>query len=304
MASKHEIKVYDFLLYEETYRKNVPFIYGDVRDYNRLKKYLQWAEVIIWLTALVGDPACSLNEQLTRQINIESVQFLREHFKGKIIFLSTCSVYGAADEELDEKSGLNPLSLYARTKVECENILANTNALMFRLGTLYGISDSYSRIRFDLVVNTLVMRSVIHGNINIFGGEQFRPHLHVRDAAAMICACLDNKHQGIYNLASENMSIMELAGRIKNFFPLLKIITEDSMFQDNRNYRVTSAKAIRELGFKPRFNIEDGIKELKNLLEEGRVKNSFINRFSNYLYLKPLLEEYNWPLGKVVKQNI
>jgi len=76
------------------------------------------------------------------------------------------------------------------------------------------------------------------------------------------------------------------------------------VFQDNRNYRVTSAKAAGELSFKPRYSIEDGIKELKTVLEEGRVKNSFISRFSNYLYLKPLISEYNSPLGKVIKQNI
>lgn len=304
LAMKHEICVYDLLLYEESYRKKVPFIYGDVRDTRKLKASLGRADVVVWLAALVGDPACSLNETLTCQINTDSLRYLADNYSGKIIFMSTCSVYGAAEGELNEKSQLNPLSLYARSKLETEEVLEGSNALIFRLGTLFGISDTFSRIRFDLVVNTLVMRALMHGRISIFGGQQYRPHLHVRDAAGAICSCLESKARGIYNLASENTTILELAMRIKSFFPGLVIEASDSAFQDNRNYRVSSVKAIKELGFKPEFFIEDGIRELKAVLEEGRIKNSFISRFSNFLYLKPLVSEYSSPLGKVIKQNI
>lgn len=303
-ATSHHLRVYDFLLYEETYRKNIPFVYGDVRDRKKLLESLRWADAVVWLAALVGDPACSLSETFTRQINTESVRVLKENFKGRVVFMSTCSVYGAADGSLNEDSGLNPLSVYARSKLEAEGCLQDSGALIFRLGTLYGISDVFSRIRFDLVVNTLVMRAVTHNKVSIFGGQQYRPHLHVRDAAAMICACLEKDCRGTYNLASENTTIMELAGRLKAFFPSLNIETSDTMFQDNRNYRVTSERAAKELGFKPRLRIEDGIRELKEILEAGRVKNSFVSRFSNFLYLKPLIAEYQSPLGKVIKQNI
>lgn len=303
-GSKHDILVYDLLLYEETYRKNVAFVYGDVRDKSKLKEYFNWADVVIWLAALVGDPACGLNEALTRQINTDSVGFLKDNFKGRIIFMSTCSVYGAADGELHEDSGLNPLSLYAKTKLASEDMLSGSNSLIFRLGTLYGVSDCFSRIRFDLVVNTLVMRAVFHGKISVFGGRQFRPLLHVRDAAAMVCSVLEKNNTGIYNLHSENSAIFEIAERILKYFPELQLETNDAMFQDNRNYRVSSRKAEKELGFKPGLIIDDGIKELKSLLEQGRVKNSFISRFSNYLYLKPLLSEYASPLGKVIRQNL
>ena len=303
-GSKHAVRVYDFLLYEETYRKNIPFVYGDIRDKVKLLESLKWADVVIWLAALVGDPACSLSESFTYQINTESLRFLKANYQGRIIFMSTCSVYGAAEVELNEESTFNPLSLYARSKLDAEGILKDSNALIFRLGTLFGVSDAFARIRFDLVVNTLVMRAMIHGKISIFGGKQYRPHLHVRDAAQVICDCLENNARGVYNLASENCTIFELAERLKLIFPQLVIDTSDTMFQDNRNYRVTSAKAVKVLGFKPRYSIEDGIKELKLILEEGRIKNSFLSRFSNYLYLKPLISEYSSPLGKVIKQNI
>ena len=76
------------------------------------------------------------------------------------------------------------------------------------------------------------------------------------------------------------------------------------MFQDNRNYRVSSDKARNELGLNPTLNVEEAIKDLKELLEEGRVKDSFLKRYSNYLYLKPLLEGYSSPLGKEIKLNV
>ena len=304
LKSKHDTLVYDLLLYEESYRKPVPFIYGDVRDKAKLKLYLDWADAVIWLVALVGDPACSLNEQAAKEINVASVEFLKENFHGKIIFMSTCSVYGSAEGELDENSGLNPLSLYADTKLAAEKILENSNALIFRLSTLYGIGDSFSRIRFDLVVNTLVMRAIYHGKVSVFGGRQYRPLLHVRDAAGAIYSCLEGECRGIYNLHSENITITEIAKRIKKFFPSLIIDMSDTKFQDNRNYRVSSKKAETDFNFSPKLRIEDAIAEFKTLLEQGRVKNSFISRFSNYLYLKSLLKEYNSPLGQSISMNI
>lgn len=304
MHSNHNILVYDLLLYEETYRKQVPFVYGDIRDSNKIKQYLDWADVVIWLAALVGDPACGLNETMTKEINTDSVRCLRDNYKGRIIYTSTCSVYGMADTLLEENASLQPLSLYAQTKLWSEEILKGTNSLTFRLGTLYGVGDEFSRIRFDLVLNTLVMRAIVHGKIMVFDGRQYRPLIHVRDVASLICNTLVIKNTGIYNLHSVNVTIIELAQCIKKYFPSLQIDTDELVFQDNRNYRVSSQKAASELGFKPTLTLEDGIKELKKLLEEGRIKDYFLTRFSNYLYLKPLLHEYKSPLGKAIEFNI
>ena len=301
----HEILVYDFLLYEESYRKQVPFVRGDVRDYDKLKKYLDWADVVVWLAALVGDQACALNEQLTLDINKYAIEYSKDHFRGRIIFMSSCSVYGVSDGILTETSPLNPFSLYAETKLWGEKILkSHPNMLIFRLGTLYGVSDQFSRVRFDLVVNILTMRAFLHKKIDVFGGKQYRPLLHVRDAAKMIVQALDKSATGTYNLHSENLTILQIAERIKYFFPDIKIEIADVKFEDDRNYRVSSDKARADLGFNPKLTIDDGIKESKQLLEEGRIKDSFITRFSNYLYLKPLLTEYQSPLGKVIKYNL
>ena len=304
LTTEHHILVYDLLLYEETYRKNVPFVYGDIRDHKKLQPHLDWADVVIWLAALVGDPACSLNAELTEEINTQSVQYLRDNFKGRIIFMSTCSVYGAAENMLTEESSLNPLSLYAKTKLQSETILKDTNSVVLRLGTLYGVSDAFSRIRFDLVVNTLCMRAFMHGRISVFGGQQYRPLLHVRDVAAFIAQSLLSIKPGLYNLHSENLVINDIAEQMKRHFPQLNIEKSQTMFQDNRNYRVSSQKAVTQAHFTPKLTVEDGIVELKQLLEEGRIKDSFLNRFSNYLYLRPLLSEYDSPLGKMLKFNL
>ena len=100
------------------------------------------------------------------------------------------------------------------------------------------------------------------------------------------------------------MKIIDVAQRIKEYFPSLEIEATESLFQDARNYKVSSEKAESELGFDPTLKFEKSILELKELLEDGRIKNSFIDRFSNYLYLKPLLDEHSSPLGKEIKLNI
>src|SRR5579863_564796 len=115
--TEHDFIVYDSLVYEEAFRKPVPFFRGDIRDHDKLLPHLHWADCVIWLAALVGDAVCALDPAATTEINQESVQWLSENFHGRIIFMSTCSVYGAADTELDEDSPTNPLSVYATTKL-------------------------------------------------------------------------------------------------------------------------------------------------------------------------------------------
>jgi len=299
-TSDHEVRVYDVLLYEESYRKDVPFVYGDVRDYAQLQPHLDWADAVVWLAALVGDPACALNEQLTMDVNVRALEAAAQRFPGRIICMSSCSVYGAAEGLLHEESALQPLSLYAKTKIWGEELLARRpNVLQFRLGTLYGVGDTHARIRFDLVVNTLTMRAALHRKMSVFGGQQFRPFVHVKDIAQLIAQELTTPSAGTYNAHAENCTIHDLADRIHHHFPHAVVERSSVMTQDNRNYRTTSAKAQRDLGFRPERRIEDGIIELKALLEEGRIKNSFVTRFSNYLYLKPLLQEYEMPFGRV-----
>jgi nucleoside-diphosphate-sugar epimerase len=281
----HKVRVYDALLYEEAYRKPIEFIYGDIRDDISLKPHLKWSDAVIWLAALVGDPACSLHPAISTEINQDSVGWLAQNFDGRITFISTCSVYGAQDGILDESAQTNPLSVYAVTKLNAEAHLKNKNAIIFRLGTLFGVGDLFSRIRLDLVVNILAVRAYSTQKIIVFGGDQFRPLLHVRDAARAIASSVSCKHVGIYNLNKQNVRIADLAYQIRNHFPDCTIKFTEMPFQDKRNYRVSTKKAETILGFIPSCTIDDGIEEIKNLLVTKRLKDLDNPRYTNQSYL-------------------
>jgi len=286
LETAHEVRVFDTLLYEEDYRKNIPFIYGDIRARDHLKQHLDWADAVIWLAAIVGDGACALNPDIATDVNQSSVEWLSKNYEGRIVFLSTCSVYGAQDKELDEKSPLNPLSVYAATKLGAEKILADKNAIIFRLGTLFGVGDQFSRVRLDLVVNTLVVRAATDGVIKVYGGDQFRPLLHVRDAARAIVGNIESPHTGVFNLCKQNVRIIDLAYQVRNHFPDIDIEQTDMRFQDTRNYRVKSEKGFHVFGFRPVESIDVGIEEVKELVVNGRIKDVNNPRYTNQVFLE------------------
>lgn len=286
MRRQCNLRVYDSLIYEESYRKPVEFVFGDIRDRTKVLRELEWADAVVWLAALVGDGACQLNPEVSVQLNQEAVRFLADHFDGRIVYLSTCSVYGAQDGILDETSSVDPLSVYAVTKLAAEEHLRDRNAITFRLGTLFGVGDLFCRIRLDLVVNVLTMRAASHGEITVFGGDQFRPLLHVKDVALAIADVLEAPNTGVYNLNRQNVRIIDLAYQIRNHFPDLVVRKTEMKFQDTRNYRVDSEKARRELGFSPRYSIDDGIEEIKALLLAGRLTDLNNPRYANHSYLE------------------
>jgi nucleoside-diphosphate-sugar epimerase len=285
LQRKHDVRVFDALLYEEAYRKPIHFIYGDVRSPESLRSQLQWADAVIWLAALVGDGACALNPEVSVAINQEAVRWLADHFDGRIVFMSTCSVYGAQDKVLDEGSAVNPLSVYASTKLAAESYLENNNAIIFRLGTLFGVGDLFSRIRLDLVVNTLTVRAHRYGKISVFGGDQFRPLLHVIDAAVAAVDNLETTHRGVFNLQRQNVRIIDLAYQVRNHFPDLVIETTPMKFQDARNYRVSSDKARETFGFSPTHSIDDGIEDVKSLVDSRRLCDVDNPRYTNQAFL-------------------
>ena len=281
-----EVIVFDNLLYESQFQKDVQFIHGDVRDYTKLKKYLDWAEVVVWMAALVGDGACSINPSITNEINYKSVKFLSDNFNGKIIFFSTCSVYGAQNDVLNENSKTDPLSVYASTKLEAEKLLLLKDALVFRLGTLFGVGDAFSRIRMDLVVNVLTAKAILEKKLTVYGGAQYRPLLHVKDAARIIRDSINSKNKGIYNLHLENTKIIDLAEKIQSKFDDVKIEKVNIKFQDARNYRVDGSKLKKDFNFKPKYSVEDGIEEVKKLILEKRIKDVNEPRYTNQKFLE------------------
>lgn len=286
LSKENEVTVYDSLIYENSYRKNVDFIFGDIRDYKKINNILDQYDAVIWLAALVGDGACAINPALTHEINSETVKNLAKNFKGKIVFLSTCSVYGAQEGILDESSEVNPLSEYASSKLIAEKYLADSDSIIFRLGTLFGIGDKFSRIRLDLVVNILTTKAYIDKKMSVFGGEQWRPLLHVQDVANAIAHTLDTQTNGVFNLHYKNFKIIEIANEIKNKITDVEIETTPLPFQDARNYQVSSDKLKDATGFQATVDLTQGINEMYELISSNRIKDINDPRYSNQNFLQ------------------
>jgi nucleoside-diphosphate-sugar epimerase len=172
-----------------------------------------------------------------------------------------------------------------------EKYLKNKNALVFRLGTLFGVSDLFARLRLDLVVNILTVRAAIEGKLTIFGGDQFRPLLHVKDVARAIVDYVGGEQTGTYNLHRQNVRIIDLAYQVRNHFPDTYVEKTDVQFQDARNYRVSSDKICSQLGWKPTYSIDDGIIEIKELIEAQRLKDMSNPRYANQAFLKQSMPE-------------
>lgn len=268
-------RVYDNLLYEHEYRKDRDFILGDIRDRKKLKEHLDWADAVIWLAAIVGDGACASNPRLTQEVNADSVKWLSENFDGRIIFPSTCSVYGAQDGILTEESPTNPLSIYASTKLEAESYLKNKDAMIFRLGTVFGVSDEFSRIRLDLVVNTMTARAYTDGELQVFGGEQWRPLIHVQDVADTMVDYLDFGDTGIKNLCVENKRMVDLAEEIASLTGAT-VEKVDMKFEDMRNYRVVKSHSSDR-------TIQFGVNQILDVMP--RIKDPQDPRYSNAAFM-------------------
>jgi len=211
---------------------------------------------------------------------------LVKNFDKRIVFLSTCSVYGAQDGVLTEKSETNPLSEYASSKLLGEEYLKDSNSIIFRLGTLFGISDQFSRVRLDLVVNILTAKALMEKKISVFGGDQWRPLLHVKDVANAIDQTVDTSLNGIYNLHYKNYKIIDIAEKIKEKIGDVEIDITPMSFEDARNYQVSSEKLEGESKFKAEIGLEQGIDEIYELILNNRIKDINDPRYSNQNFLK------------------
>ena len=277
------VTVYDNLLYTNEYLEDVSFINGDVTNSLLLKIALARADVVIWLAAIVGDAPCMVNPARAIATNQEAVRTLAR-FDGPIIFTSSCSVYGNYLGLAREDTQIHPLSLYAETKASAEEYLRDKNALILRMGTLHGTSR---RMRFDLVVNTLTKKAVMDGTIQVFGGRQYRPLLAVQDAAEFIAVkALGSWKSGIYNLASENLSILEVARKVKDYLPSTHIIVLDSAYEDNRNYQADFSRAQDILGYHPGRSAKDSIADIAALVSSRRIKDLSDIRYANLMALQ------------------
>lgn len=287
------VTIYDSLLYESRFLKEIPFIYGDIRDTKRLVEVAKNFDTVVLMAALVGDPACSVDPLLTEEINYRAIRDFCDGITDNthIVFMSTCSVYGAQDGLLNEDSSTNPLSSYASTKLRAEEHVLKKNGTVFRLGTVFGLGDTYSRIRLDLVVNVLTMKAVKEGKIRINGGNQWRPIIAVKDIAGYITEACEKKISGVYVLSKENVVIRELGERVAKLIPNTTIEYSEISFQDARNYQVDNSKSLKVFDYKPVVTVEEEVVRMIRLFEENRIENPEDKLYHNGVYLKNKKDE-------------
>ncbi len=302
LKAGHKVRLLDAFLYGRepivpwASHPNLEIVKADFRRIDVVVRAMRSVNTVIHLGAIVGDPACALDEELTIETNLLATRMIAEVTKGqgieRFIFASTCSVYGASDQCLDERSGLNPVSLYARTKIACENVLLSMKSdsfcpVILRFGTIYGLSG---RTRFDLVVNLLSAKAVVDGVITVFGGDQWRPFLHVDDAALAVYLAFRAPRQAlrdaIFNVGSDdqNCTLGDLGRQIKTMVPAaeLQFFEENA---DRRNYRVSFSHIRNSLGFRPEWTLAMGIQQVLDAIAKGQVVNYKDPQYSNARFL-------------------
>jgi nucleoside-diphosphate-sugar epimerase len=228
--------VYDNLMYNQTslihysWRKNFEFVYGDVRDQEKLSKYVAEADVIIPLAAIVGFPACDRDKDLATAVNYTHVKFICDRIKNtnkKIIYPNTNSGYGIGENgECTEESPLNPISHYGVTKVNAEREVLNYGGISIRLATVFGSSP---RMRMDLLVNEFVYKALTDKYITIFEKNFIRNYIHIRDVANTFVYMIENyeKLKGdVFNvgLSNANLSKQQLVDNYGNPEVIMKSV--------------------------------------------------------------------------------
>jgi nucleoside-diphosphate-sugar epimerase len=271
----HKVTVLDTFMFGQNsladvcFMNNFNVVKGDSRDKNLLKKLTKDVDIVIPLAALVGAPLCNRDEIGAITTNMDAIQTLSDVLSKdqRVLMPITNSGYGIGEDGVycTEETPLRPISTYGKTKVEAERIiLQRENSISFRLATVFGMSP---RMRLDLLVNDFTYRAVKDGFIVIFEGHFKRNYIHIRDVARAFIHGIENfdKMKGeAYNvgLSDANLSKLELCAKIKEYVPNFTIMeAEIGKDPDQRNYIVSNDK-IESTGFKPKFSLDDGIKEL------------------------------------------
>lgn len=301
----HEVRVIDVgyfgLGHLRAFQPAVEIIRDDIRrvltDQTFLGDLLNGVDCIIHLAAISNDPSAELQPELTHEVNYDAtvglINAARER-SCRFIFSSSCSVYGAAETTIEEGGQTAPLTVYARSKVEAEDYLeahqdGDWTPVILRNGTLFGYSP---RMRFDLVVNIFSLHSTLYNEVRIFGtGQQWRPFLHVRDCARAFVhfAELEKPKHLRYNIARENLRVVDVAAMFKQLNPRLKVSHVDLPEDDLRNYRVSHARASAE-GFDAEIGVAVGAQEMCEAIVSGAIPDPESLFYRNAKWLSELTQ--------------
>ena len=288
----YQVTVYDLMIYGENViekNKNLKMIKGDIRDQKLLEESLTDQDTVIHLACISNDPSFELNPSLGKSINLDSFEPLVKISKQKkvrqFIYASSSSVYGIKEEKnVDESMSLEPLTDYSKFKAECEKILDmygddSFTVTSLRPATVCGYAR---RQRLDVIVNILTNFAYHKKEIQIFGGKQLRPNIHINDMVRAYLEIIeaDKKkiNKEIFNVGSTNHSILEIADMVKkNIDP--NIVLKKIESEDTRSYHISSEKIKNIIGFKTKLTIEDAVQDLKSAFEKKLLINTFNNEF-------------------------
>lgn len=273
---------------------NLSIIIGDIRNEDDVNRALDSADAVIHLAAIVGDPACAADSDLAVNVNFNATVRLADMCKKRkirrFVFASTCSVYGVGKQDvLDEESEVNPVSLYAETRLYGERgILSladnNFSPVLLRLGTLFGLSP---RMRFDIIINYLTQKAEKEKKISIFGGDQWRPLLHVEDAARAFQVAMESPlekiENQIFNVGLVNMQIKDIGKTIQDKIPGTKLELIEKL-SDKRSYNVKFDKIKEILNFQAERSIESGILEISKALRDGVITDPTERKYYNHYH--------------------
>jgi len=298
----YKVRVLDALLYGKeplravAHHPDLELMVGDCRNMRDVVRAVSGVDAIVDLAAIVGDPACEQDREAALEINYGATRMLIEVAKGhgveRLLFASSCSVYGATEQEVDEGSPVHPISLYAQTKVDSEDALLAAESEDFhpsilRFATVFGLGY---RPRFDLVVNLLSARAHQDGRITIYNGEQWRPFIHVRDVVEAIVRVLEAPVRlvsgEIFNVGDShlNHTLQDVAEIVSNVFPGTSV--EHVANTDRRNYRVSFDKIQKRFAFAARYTVLDGVRELKRAFENQVIHDYKDLRYHNQRFLE------------------
>ena len=305
----HEVTVYDILYFGRDFlpvdHTKLKVVGGDLRDIEKLSTNLQGIEMVIHLACISNDASFELDESLSESVNYDAFEPMviaakRAGVK-RFIYASTSSVYGiSAVPHVTEDHPLVPLTLYNKYKGMCEPLLFKHQSddfvcVTIRPATLCGYA---LRQRLDLSVNILTNHAVNRGKITVFGGAQLRPNLNIQDMCDLYKLLLIIEGEKIagqtFNAGYQNMSIMDIALLVKDIVQKEvpgreSIEIEATPSDDLRSYHINSDKITRIIGFKPRYTVEDAVRELCAAFRERKLPDSLNNdRYFNVKRMKGL----------------
>ena len=294
----HQVRALDLFLFGEEGlapvrdHPKLEIVRGDTRDLRLVSEVLDGVSAVVCLAALVGEAACDRDPRATIATNHVATLALAEAsaYAGasRFLFASTDSAYGIREGVMLEDSPCNPLSLYARLKLDTERRLLalGSDSLavsILRQATLYGLSP---RMRFDLIINVLTLHAVTRGAFTIYGGKQWRPLIHVADSAHAFTLAIEAPVEvirgQIFNVGSndQNFQIYQLGDLVADLIPEAEKRTTD-VPPDLRDYHVNFDKIARALGFAAQRGVADGVREIRAALAGGRFTDPHASIYRN-----------------------